>query len=291
MSAGANYRRRRNQLDETSLDTSDLVAFRQLRREQASVNLGYSQQLGKRWSANVSGRASGWRFEELEGEPPDQVPDTEDRAEFAGSFGANRSFSDRSALGFSFGWRLFDLDQSGQQDAVSASLVYQREIVDKSSISFRIGGFRMETGQFIDEEQQTRTGVQGSLAVNRQFRRFNGVVLAGHAPNAGGARIGTAVVSFAQIGLTDNYFRNWGWSIYSRIGHRDPNDPDVPVAQTLTTGGGVNIKVHRYVGLGLNFTWADQLKGEAEAGAEYFRAGASVVWHPFGWTKIASEGI
>ncbi len=291
LNLGANYRRRRDQLDSTSVDTVDLVAFRQLSREQASVDLGYSRQLGRRWGANVVGRASGWRFYELVGDGSELLPDTEDRAEFAGSFGANRSFSDRSALGFSIGARLFDLDRSGQQDAVSASLVYQREVIEKSSIALRIGGFRMQTGQFVDDVQQTRSGVQGSLSINRQFRRMNGVLLAGHAPNVGGARIGTAVVSFAQIGLTDSYFRNWGWAVYSRMGYRDPNDPDVSVAQTLTAGAAVNVKVQKYVGLNLNLTWADQLKGEAEATAEYFRLGAAVVWHPLGWSKIASEGI
>ena len=180
---------------------------------------------------------------------------------------------------------------SGRQDAVAASLVYSREVVEKSSLALRIGGFRMQTGQFVDDEQQTRTGVQGSLSVNRQFRYVTGVLTASHAPNVGGARIGTAVVSHVQVGLSDSYFRNWGWSAHARLGHRDPNDPGVVVVQTLTTGAGINVKAHKYLGVSFHFTWADQIKGEEEAINDYFRAGVSLSWHPLGWTKIASEGI
>jgi hypothetical protein len=291
LNLGATYTLRRDQFDTTSLDTTELVAFRQLSREQLSANLGLSRRLGKRWSANLAGRVSGWRFENYVDVPPEVPPDTEDRRELQGGFGAQRSLSERSSLGFSFGARLFDLDLSGRQDAVSASLVYGREIIDKSSISLRIGGFRMETGQFIDDEQETRTGVQGSLSINRQFRRVTGTLLAGHAPNVGGARIGTAVVSYFQLGLSDSYFRNWGWSIQSRLGYRDPNDPNVVVVQTWATRAGINVKAHEYLGLNFGLTWADQLKGEAEAGDEFFRVSASLVWHPFGWTKLAAEGV
>ncbi len=291
LNLGAQYRIRRDQLDPTSVDTVDLLAFRQLQREQGNFNLGYGRQIGKRWSANVGGRAGVYRFHEIVDDPPEEPLDTEDRSEIAGTAGVSRRFSDKSSLGFSVGARQFDLDRSGRQDAVSASLVYSREVVEKSSISLRIGGFRMQTGQFVEDEQQTRTGVQGSLSINRQFRYVVGMLTASHAPNVGGARLGTAVVSHVQLGLTDSHFRNWGWSLHARMGYRDPNDPEVVEVQTLTTSAGINLKLQKYLGLNFHFTWADQLKGEVDSGADFFRVGASLAWHPFGWTKLASEGI
>ena len=291
LNLGAQYRIRRDQLDPSSVDTVDLLAFRQLQREEGSVNLGYGRQLGRRWSTNVAGRASTYRFHEIVGDSSELLQDTENRSEIGGTVGASRRFSDQSALGLSLGGRIFDLDRSGRQDTVSASIVYSREVLEKSSLSLRIGGFRMQTGQFVEEEQQTRTGVQGSLTVNRQFRRVVGTLSASHAPNVGGARIGTAVVSHVQLGLADSHFRRWGWLLNARLGNRDPNDPDVVVVQSLTASAGINVKAHKYLGLNFHATWAEQLKGEAEAGTDFLRLGVTLAWHPFGWTKIASEGI
>ena len=291
LNLGGQYWIRRDQLDPTSTDTVDLLAFRQLQREQGAIDLGYSWQIGKRWSANVGARAGAYKFNEVVDQPPEVEPDTEDRSEILGAIGASRRFSDKSGLGFSFGARRFDLDQSGRQDVVSASLVYSREVLDKSSLSLQIGGFSMQTGQFIDDEQQTRSGVQGSLSINRQFRRLVGILSASHAPNVGGARIGSAVVSHVRIGLADSHFRNWGWALGTTMGYRDPNDPEVVVVQTLTTTAAINVKAHRFLGLNFHLTWADQIKGEDEAGTDFLRVGASLSWQPFGWTKIASEGI
>ncbi len=74
------------------------------------------------------------------------------------------------------------------------------------------------------------------------------------------------------------------------MGYRDPNDPDVSVAQTLTAGAAVNVKVQKYVGLNLNLTWADQLKGEAEATAEVLSTGCRRCLAPLGLEQNCFRG-
>ena len=282
------YTRTQDQNDPGSLDSTDFFLTQRVRRDRLFLDLSFGSRFSQRWGWRISGGASDWKFTRVVGEDSNETPlGLEDRSEIRTGFSINRVMSRKSTLGFSLRARRWDLDLSGEQKSFWASLVYGREVADKTDMTLAIGGFRTE--QVVlgtpEEEQPWRNGVQGTFQLERSFRRTILNVAAGHSPDAGGSRIGTSVTSYLQVSLADSFYRSWSWVVYGRVARRDPNSDLQKVLDSSSLGGGLQFRLMRFLGLNLGGSYVQQTQQLTSGNLTYYRVTATLAGYPLGWKK------
>jgi len=154
-------------------------------------------------------------------------------------------------------------------------------------MTLSIGGFRIEQIPRAPDDLSPpwRNGVQGSFQLERNFRRTVLSVTAGHAPDAGGSRIGTSVTSFLQMSLADSFYRSWTWVVFGRAARRDPNSDLEKALNSGSIGGGLQFRLQRYLGLNLSGSYVEQTRQISSGSLTYYRVIVSLVGYPTGWTK------
>ena len=295
LSFRAGYSKTQEQGDPRSLDPADLFLDRRTDRERASVDLFYQAQPAERWSWDFSLGASGWLFQEIEDFEEEQpgIP-LEDRVEFRGTVGVARTLSPSDSIGLSYGFRFFDLDLSGEETSQSVSLVYQRDIEDRISLGLSLGAF-YNTGDATTGAPGSRggeqSGVQGGLSLTRTFRQSSLSFVAGHAPSAGGARIGTSLNGYVGLSYVSANTRYWNWGLLSRVARRDPSNPEQPTIDSFTASIQIGRNLGRQLGIRLGGDYVYQSSSaEVAADSSYLRGSLGLVWFPLGRSGVMGGG-
>ena len=287
----ASYLRVQDQGDPQSEDDGDLLLNRRTQRESTRFDLGFDRQLRNRWRWGFSVGASEWRYDEIEDfEPPEPVAPLEDRKEARGSITVGRNLSERSSFGVRYGYRFFDLEVSGERQVHSASLVWQREVADRLSLSASLGGFWSSGDEFDRGEagSDTQSGIQGSLNLSRTYRRVILGISASHQPSAGGSRPGTATNSRVQLSLSGATEGPWNWGLYARWARRDPIAGAEPTVEGWSLGPRVSVRfgLAQIVGIGFTATYNTQSGGPQTDEADYFRVAANLSIFPLARTRL-----
>ena len=176
-----------------STDPADLFLTQRTDRQRSSLDFTYGDQLRNRWNWGFTLGGSIWNYDRvIDSGVGDEPIGLEDRSELRTSFQVTRSLSPTTAIGLRYGYRRFVLDFSGDENSHSFSLVYQKDVEERLSLEFSIGGFR-NTGEavtgLLDPSSGSRSGVQGQFRLTRAWRQSALAIVAGHRPSSGGARI------------------------------------------------------------------------------------------------------
>lgn len=286
LSIRAGYLRSQRQGDPRSVDPADLFLDRRTDRQRASVDLSYQGRLGRHWDWSLAVGGADWKYEEISGfeEDSPSVP-VEDRSEFRSAVNVARILSHASSIGVSYGYRMFDLELSGEETSQSISLVYTREIENRLSLRASMGGF------FNSEEAGSgsagslgdgQSGVQVAVSIIRTFRQSSLTFLVGHVPTAGGARIGTSINGYIGVSYTSSGLRDWTWGLYSRLARRDPSDPQLEIIDSFSAGIQVGRHLGRQLAIRLGGNYVYQSGDEVAANDSYLRGQLGLVWFPLG---------
>lgn len=271
-----------DQADPESVEESPLFLTRRVRRDGGTVDLAFTQQLRSRFGLRMGLGASSWSFEEIsgvrQGPPGSQI---EDRTDLGASFGLARSFKRGHSLGFSYRYRRFDLDVSGQQDVHGLSLTYGVEIGERSQTSFSMGCFWRE-----GEESGSNCNLQGTLRLDRTIGRLWLSLAATHVPSSGDVGLGTSTNSVVALSLGGDQLTWWNWGLWTRYARRDPDNPGQPKLDTVSVGGSIGRSFSRVVGLRLTGSFADQTSDTGAQEGSYYRVGIGVVLHPLGRARL-----
>jgi hypothetical protein len=267
-----------------STDPSDLFLTQRTDRQRTSLDLVYGDQLRNRWNWGFSVGGSIWNYDKVidAEDGVDRIP-LEDRSEVRSSIQLTRSLSPTTAIGLSYGYRQFDLEFSGDENSQSVSFVFQKDVEERLSLEFSLGGFR-NTGEAVtgplDPSSGSRSGVQGQFRLTRLWRKSTMAIVAGHRPSSGGARIGTSVNSFVGLSYGNRGDQVWSWSLYTRVARRDPSNEVQRVVNSVALGGGVGRRLNRKTTIRMTARIFEQSGDSGETGGTYVYTWLGVVWHP-----------
>jgi outer membrane usher protein FimD/PapC len=274
-----------------SLDEADLFLNRRTRRETINLGLSFTSKIATRWEWGLSAGYWDWSFDPIDDFESD-APQTplEDRTDLWGSLTFARILSRATALGFRLGYQQFDLEFSGKQDTQLASVVYRREIEERSFLTLSAGGF-VSTGtateEIGDSSSGSRSGFQGSLSFSRSLQRVSVSISAGHTPSAGNDRPGTSVNTVLGVSVSKLETRRWSWGVAARYAFRDPNDRNEPSVETFALGSSAGVRFRRSLSVQLGVNYTDQTGEDSADEGSYVGARVSLVWHPLARTRWA----
>ena len=267
-----------------SADPADLFLTQRTDRQRASLDLTYGDQLRNRWNWGFTLGGSLWNYSRLvdSEDGADPIP-LEDRSEVRSSVQLTRSLSPTTSIGLRYGYRRFVLDLSGDENSHSVSFVFQKDIEERLSLEFSVGGFR-NTGEAVtgplDSSSGSRSGVQGQFRLTRLWRQSSLAIVAGHGPTSGGARIGTSVNSFVGLSYGNRGSQVWDWGLDARVARRDPSNENQKVINSLALGGGVGRRLSRKTRIRMTARVFDQTDDGGETKGTYLYAWLGVVWRP-----------
>lgn len=267
-----------------SADPADLFLTQRTDRQRASLDLIYGDQLRNRWNWGFALGGSIWNYERLvdSEDGADPIP-LEDRSEVRSSVQLMRSLSPTTSLGLRYGYRRFVLELSGDENSHSVSFVFQKDIEERLSLEFSVGGFR-NTGEAVsgevDSSSDSRSGVQGQFRLTRLWQQSSLTMVAGHRPSSGGARIGTSVNSFVGLSYGNRGDQVWTWGLDGRVARRDPSNENQKVVNSLALGGRVGRRLNRKTIIRMTARVFDQTDDGGQTKGTYIYAWVGVVWRP-----------
>ncbi|MGB5878509.1 MAG: hypothetical protein WBH85_00650 [Thermoanaerobaculia bacterium] len=267
-----------------SADPADLFLTQRTDRQRASLDLIYGDQLRNRWNWGFTLGGSIWNYERLveSDDGADPIP-LEDRSEVRSSVQLTRSLSPTTALGLRYGYRRFVLELSGDENSHSVSFVFQKDVAERLSLEFSVGGFR-NTGEAVtgplDPASGTRSGVQGQFRLTRVWQQSSLSIVAGHVPSSGGARIGTSVNSFVGLSYGNRGSQVWTWGLDTRVARRDPSDENQRVINSIALGGRVGRRLSHKTTIRMTARVFDQTDDGGETKGTYIYTWLGVVWRP-----------
>lgn len=267
-----------------SIDPADLFLTQRTDRQRSSLDFTYGDQLRNRWNWGFTLGGSIWNYDRvIDSGVGDEPIGLEDRSEVRTSFQVTRSLSPTTALGLRYGYRRFVLDLSGDENSQSFSFVYQKDIEERLSLEFSVGGYH-NTGEAVtgplDPSSGSRSGVQGQLRLTRNWRQSALAIVAGHRPSSGGARIGTSVNSYVGLSYGNRGDQVWDWGVYTRLARRDPSNENQKVINNLALGGRVGRRLNRKTTIRMTARVFDQTDDGGESSATYLYVWLGAVWRP-----------
>ena len=274
-----------------SPNDADLFLTPRTERETVSLDFSYRKRFRSRWEWGFAGGFRDWSFDEIEGFESDAPPtQLENRTEFSGAVTLARLLSESSAFGFSYSYRTFDLELSGEESVQAGSLVYRRQLEERLSLAVAVGGF-LSTGTTAQgpggSSDDSRSGVQGTLNLSRNWRRTGLSLVIGHTPSAGNDRLGTSTNSTLGLSLTSRATRRWNWGLSARYALRDPNDTQEPTIDTLAFGANAGARVHRALSLQLGINYTDQSSDASGNEGSFLIGRIGLNWHPLRGSRVA----
>lgn len=267
-----------------SADPADLFLTQRTDRQRASLDLLYADQLRNRWSWGFTLGGSLWNYSRLvdADDGADPIP-LEDRSEVRTSVQLARNLTPTDSVGFRYGYRRFVLDLSGEENSHSFSFVFQKDVEERLTLEFSIGGFR-NSGEAVtgplDPSSGTRTGVQGQFRLTRSWRQSTLAIAAGHRPSSGGARIGTSVNSFIGLSYGNRGDQVWTWGLDTRVARRDPTNENQSVVNSVALSGRVGRRLSRKTTIRMTARIFEQSDKGEEARGTYLYTWVGVVWRP-----------
>lgn len=269
-----------------SLDGADLVTTARTERDLLRAAFGYGTRISTRWAWNGNLDYADSSYDLIDDFAPGLV-DVEDRREYGAGLQISRELSTTTSVGVGYRWQRFDLDLSGEETVHSLSATLQRTLSRVMELRAALGGFTSSGDALAAPgEDDSRSGVQASLGLDRTFRTLRLGLDLSHAPSSGGSLGGTSTDTAFGAALSPTNTGNWSWSTAARLALRDPAIDGEEDVRSVAFEGSVERYFARMLGMRLRAGQVDQSSDDPARDARYYSATLGLVWYPLGRTAI-----
>ncbi len=263
----------------------DLFISRRTEREVGTVGLFYRNRVTGRFFWGLNSRYTDSSYSEIDGLATGGAEPIGDRSALRNSIDLLAGISRSTRMGVRLGVSNFSLDDGIDEESRDVQLVVEHTLGENSELSFGLGAFEAE----VDGTDETRDGVQATLAWTRALRRFDVAIAGSHAPAAGGTLDGTSTDSALVFSIAAGLTRRASWGADLAVARRDPADPTLEPIDVVAVGLNIDWNLFRDWSMRLSPLYTRQLGGEA-AESLVLRGGLGLVWAPLGKTRVGGAG-
>ncbi|ANM31179.1 hypothetical protein ABI59_18795 [Acidobacteria bacterium Mor1] len=266
-------------------------------REAMSAQVTLQRDFGARWRWTNSVSANASSFDQADLTEGATDLSVEDRVGYGASTGVAMIVGANTAYGLSYGYQLFELDQSGNGVTQSLALTVDRGFGRSASLTARVGAFSRSFDGGVNElggdasltPANDDDGLAASLSYSKNLRFVSVRFGADRRAALGDSFLGTSTNTTFGFTVSSYQTRTWNWQVSTRYALRVATEDINDDLTTIGVGISADRNFRRPIALRMGLTHVDQSGAPGIGGTldssqniSFYRASVGIVWQPLG---------